>query len=129
MRGKQTIWKRIIPATILLILIIASFAAYLNANRRMTVYRNAKYVEDAATQTANRIEDLLVSAENSIRAIAHMYEQTIDSERVNIDALQKIVDDTPFDYIGTAVRITSSKLSPYRKAVIASGTVSIQVSV
>lgn len=100
MRGKQTIWKRIIPATILLILIIASFAAYLNANRRMTVYRNAKYVEDAATQTANRIEDLLVSAENSIRAIAHMYEQTIDSERVNIDALQKIVDDTPFDYIG-----------------------------
>ena len=100
MRGKQTIWKRIIPTVILLILIIASFAAYLTANRRMTVSRNAKYVEDAATQTAKRIEDLLVGAQNSIRAIAHLYEQTMDSDRIDIEALQKIVDDTPFDYIG-----------------------------
>ena len=100
MRKKQTIWKRIIPIVILLILIIASFAAYLTANRRMTVSRNAKYVEDAATQTAKRIEDLLVGAQNSIRAIAHLYEQTMDSDRIDIEALQKIVDDTPFDYIG-----------------------------
>ena len=94
MRKKQTIWKRIIPIVILLILIIASFAAYLTANRRMTVSRNAKYVEDAATQTAKRIEDLLVGAQNSIRAIAHLYEQTMDSDRIDIEALQKIVDDT-----------------------------------
>ena len=52
MRGKRTIWKRIIPASILLICIIASFAVYSNANRNMTVSRNAKYVEDAANQTA-----------------------------------------------------------------------------
>ena len=100
MRGKQTIWKRIIPASILLICIIASFAAYRNANRRMTVSRNAKYVEDAANQTAKRIEDLLIGAKNSISAIAHLYGQTMDPERIDIETLQQMVDDTPFDYIG-----------------------------
>ena len=100
MRGKRTIWKRIIPASILLICIIASFAVYSNANRNMTVSRNAKYVEDAANQTAKRIEDLLVGAENSISAIAHQYGQTMNPEQIDIETLQKMVDDTPFDYIG-----------------------------
>lgn len=100
MQGKRTIWKRIIPASILLICIIASFAAYSNANRNMTVSRNAKYVEDAANQTAKRIEDLLVGAEDSISAIAHLYGQTMDPAQIDIKTLQKMVDDTPFDYIG-----------------------------
>ena len=81
MRGKRTIWKRIIPAGILLICVIVSFMVYINANRHMTVSRNAKYVEDAANQTAKRIEDLLIGAENSISAIAHLYEQTMDPNR------------------------------------------------
>lgn len=100
MREKRTIWTRILPASILLVCIIASFAAYRNVNRNMTVSRNAKYVEDAANQTAKRIEDLLVGAENSISAIANLYEQTMDPDRIDIETLQKMVDDTPFDYIG-----------------------------
>lgn len=100
MPGKRRIWKRIIPASILLICIIASFAVFLDVNRRMTVSRNAKYVEDAANQTAKRIEDLLVGAENSINAIAHLYAQTMEPDRIDLETLQKMVDDTPFDYIG-----------------------------
>ncbi len=100
MRGKRTIWKRIIPASILMICIIASFAAYRNINLRLTVSRNARYVEDAANQTSRRIEDLLLGAENSLSAIAHLYGQTMDPERIDIETLQKMVDDTPFDYIG-----------------------------
>ena len=100
MRENRTFWKRTIPVCILLVCIIASFAAYLNTNRRMTVDRNAKYVEDAANQTAKRIGDLLVGAENSISAIAHLYGQTMDPDRIDTETLQKLVDDTPFDYIG-----------------------------
>ena len=100
MRRNRTVWKRIIPASILLICVIAGFAAYINANRRMTVDRNARYVEDAATQTANRIEDLLIGAENSISAIARLYGQTMEPGRIDTKTLQKLVDDTPFDYIG-----------------------------
>lgn len=57
-------------------------------------------MEDAANQTAKRIEDLLFGAENSISAIAHLYGQTMDPEQIDIGTLQKMVDDTPFDYIG-----------------------------
>ena len=98
MRGKRNIGKRIIPATVLLICIIVSFAGYRDVNRNMTVSRNAKYVEDAATQTAKRIEDLLVSAENSISAIAHLYGQTMDPKQPDIETLQKLVDDTPTSF-------------------------------
>lgn len=65
--------------------------SYLDANRRMTVTRNAKYVEDAATQTAKRIDDLLVGAENSISAIARLYGQMMDPERVDVEMLQKLI--------------------------------------
>ena len=100
MREKQMIWKRIIPASLLLLCVFAGFASYNNINRQMTVSRNDRYVEDAANQTANRIEDLLVGAENSISAIAHLYGQTMNPDRIDIEILQKMVDDTPFDYIG-----------------------------
>ena len=53
------------------------FFVYLHTTRNMTVERNANYVADAASQTAKRIDDLLVGAENSISAIAHMYEQSL----------------------------------------------------
>ena len=100
MGEKRRIWKRVIPASILLIFVIAGFAAYMRANLRMTVSRNAKYVEDAANQTAKQIEDLLVAAENSISAIAHLYGQAVNPDRIDIETLQKMVDDTPFDYMG-----------------------------
>lgn len=41
-----------------------------------------------------------MAAENSIRAIAHLYGQTMDPERIDVETLQKMVNDTPFDYIG-----------------------------
>ena len=100
MRENRTFLKRIVPVCILLLCIIVSFVVYLDTNRRVTVERNAKYVEDAATQTVKRIDDLLVGAENSISAIARLYGQTMDPDRVDVEMLQKLVDDTPFDYIG-----------------------------
>ncbi|MCI7795679.1 MAG: hypothetical protein MR528_05205, partial [Lachnospiraceae bacterium] len=66
----------------------------------MTVERNANYVEDAANQTARRIDDLLISAENSISAIAFLYSKTMDPEQVDVETLQRLTDDTPFDFIG-----------------------------
>ena len=49
MREKQMIWKRIIPASLLLLCVFAGFASYININRKMTVSRNARYVEDKQT--------------------------------------------------------------------------------
>ena len=52
MHRTRSVGKRILSASILLAFVIAGFAVYMDANRRMTVSRNAKYVEDAANQTA-----------------------------------------------------------------------------
>ena len=73
MRNRSALLRRILLAGILLCLILAGFCVYLRTTRNMTVERNANYVADAAAQTAKRIDDLLVGAENSINAIARMY--------------------------------------------------------
>lgn len=100
MRDKYSIWRRIILAAVLLCLILAGFLVYLRANRHMTVEKNANYIADAATQTAKRIDDLLVSAENSITAIAQMYERSMDPKQANVEVLKELTESTVFDYIG-----------------------------
>ena len=65
MREKNNLWRRIILAAVLLGLILAGFFVYLSSNRWRTLERNANYIADAATQSAKRIDDLLISAENT----------------------------------------------------------------
>ena len=87
-------------AGVLLCLILIGFFVYLHTTRNMTVERNANYIADAATQTAKRIDDLLVGAENSISAIAHMYERSLDPSRAEVETLDELTESTVFDYIG-----------------------------
>ena len=100
MRDKYNLWRRFILAVVLLCLILAGFFVYLQANRITTMERNANYITDAATQTAKRIDDMLVGAENSISAIANMYERSMDPKRANVEVLDKLTESTVFDYIG-----------------------------
>lgn len=100
MRDRHALWRRILLAGVLLSLILMGFFVYLHTTRNMTVERNANYVADAATQTAKRIDDLLVGAENSISAIAHMYERSLDPSHADAETLDKLTESTVFDYIG-----------------------------
>ena len=100
MREKSNLWRRIILAAVLLCLILAGFFVYLSSTRRRTLERNANYLADAATQTAKRIDDLLIGAENNISAIAHMYEQSLDPSVANVELLEEMTESTVFDYIG-----------------------------
>ena len=65
MEEKNYLRRRIIPAAFLLCLILAGFFVYLRSTRSRTLERNANYIADAATQSAKRIDDLLISAENT----------------------------------------------------------------
>ena len=100
MREKSNLWRRIILAIVLLSLILMGFFVYLSSTRRRTLERNANYLADAATQTAKRIDDLLIGAENNISAIAHMYEQSLDPSVANVELLEEMTESTVFDYIG-----------------------------
>ena len=97
MREKNNLWRRIILAAVLLGLILAGFFVYLSSNRWMTLERNANYIADAATQSAKRIDDLLVGAENSISAIAHIYERSLDASQANVEVLEELTESTIFD--------------------------------
>ena len=100
MRNRSALLRRILLAGILLCLILAGFCVYLRTTRNMTVERNANYVADAAAQTAKRIDDLLVGAENSINAIARMSERSLDPSQANVEVLEQLTESTVFDYIG-----------------------------
>ena len=100
MREKSNLWRRIILAIVLLSLILMGFFVYLSSTRGRTLERNANYLADAATQTAKRIDDLLIGAENNISAIAHMYEQSLDPSVANVELLEEMTESTVFDYIG-----------------------------
>ena len=100
MRGRNGLWRRIILAAVLLGLILTGFFVYLSSTRRRTLENNANYLADAATQTAKRIDDLLIGAENSIGAVARIYEQSMNPEQADLKVLDKLVASTVFDYFG-----------------------------
>lgn len=100
MRNRYSLIRRIILALILLALILAGFFYYLRATYNTTIERNANYVADSATQTAKRVDDLLISAENSITAIAEMYGRSVDLGTADVEMLEELTESTVFDYIG-----------------------------
>lgn len=100
MRRNNNTRYRIIESAVLLVLILAGFFVYLQSNHNMTVERNANYIADAATQTAKRIDDLLVVSENSISAIAEMYQESLDPKQADVELLGELTESTVFDYIG-----------------------------
>lgn len=100
MRNRYKLARRIILALILLALILAGFFYYLKATYSTTIERNANYITDSATQTAKRVDDLLISAENSITAIAEMYGRSADPGAADVEMLEELTESTVFDYIG-----------------------------
>ena len=100
MKERHALQRQILLAGVLLCLILAGFFVYLHTTHNMTVRRNANYVADAAAQTAKRIDDLLVGAEDSISAIAYMYAQSLDPSCADVETLNKLTESTIFDFIG-----------------------------
>ena len=99
MRNKKRILRWIVPV-IFFALILTGFFVYLRFTYNTTIERNANYIADAGSQTAKRIDDLMIGAGNSISAIARMYEQSPDPLIADVRVLEKMTESTVFDYIG-----------------------------
>lgn len=90
---------KLLISSVLMVLVIIMFLLFIRENSRRIIEQNKGYVEDATMQTAQRVSDLLVEAQNSINTIAILYGQAMTSPEVDCEKLKEFAENTLFDYI------------------------------
>lgn len=98
MKRSKTIIRMIVPALVLAGVGIMLFTM-LESNKQRIMQNNAQYTKDIAVQKANRINDLLESAEDSIASIAYLYGIMLESPEVDQEVLNALSRNSAFQYI------------------------------
>lgn len=100
MRGNKSLLIKFVPVSILLIIIFIVFGIFVNTNKQRIVAQNTDYMEEATLQTAQRIDDVLLSAQNSLELIASLYGDVMgNSTEIDFKLLNQLANKAPFDYI------------------------------
>ena len=89
--------NKIIAAVVALALIVAAFAAFMNANHDRIVEQNSVYIEGSTSQTARRMSDILDEATSHVRSVAFTYGDTMQSADDLPRSLAGYTDGTNFD--------------------------------
>lgn len=98
-QNNRKIAREIIFAGILCLFIIMAFFIFINKNHERIVRQNAVYIQDATLQVAERIDEALTGAKDSIEIMAHLYGDSLKEAKVDIQKLKEMQDNSPFDYI------------------------------
>lgn len=99
MGSNKNLFINVIPAGILLAIIFIAFGVFVNTNKQRIITQNTEYVEEAALQKAKRIDDVLLSAQNSLEVIASLYGDIMDNSEIDFEMLNQLAEKAPFDYI------------------------------
>lgn len=97
--NNQKIMIQILFAGILLAFIVTGFIVFTKENNERIIQQNESYVEDATVQVAERIDDVLTSAQNNINTMAYLYGQSLKSPEVDAKALKDMTENSAFDYV------------------------------
>ncbi|MBO5055689.1 MAG: response regulator [Lachnospiraceae bacterium] len=97
--NNRKIWMQILFACILLVFIVIIFVIFTKENNERIIRQNESYVEDATIQVAERIEDTLTGAQNSINTMAYMYGNSLESPEVDAKALKDMAENSIFEYV------------------------------
>lgn len=97
--NNRKIWMRILFACVLLAFIVIIFIIFTKENNERIIRQNESYVEDATVQVAERIDDILTSAQNSIHTMAYLYGKSLKSPVVDAKALKDMTENSAFDYV------------------------------
>lgn len=90
---------QILFACILLAFVVIIFVIFTKNNNERIIRQNENYVEDVSVQMAERIEDILTSAENSIHTMAYLYEKSLEAPEVDAAALKEMTENSVFEYV------------------------------
>lgn len=91
--------KETIFAIILVLFIITVFIVFTKENNERIVKQNESYVQDATVQVAERIDEVLTRAQDSIQSMAYLYGELLESPDIDIQKLKEMQDVSSFDYI------------------------------
>lgn len=101
-QSNRSVGGKLLLAIILIIFIIAVFVIFTKENNERIVRQNGSYVQDATIQVAERIDDVLSSAQNSIESGAYLYGEQLESSEISEIDLQKLKhlqSISSFDYV------------------------------
>lgn len=84
---------------ILILFIITVFVFFTRKNNERIVQQNESYVQDATVQVAERIDDILTGAQNSIRSMAYFYGESLEAPEIDAQMLEDMMAVSSFDYI------------------------------
>ena len=90
---------QIVVIVVLAVFMAISFFTFMRENSRRIIDQNNSFVEAAANQTAERINDMINSSMRSARLIAEIYSSTIDGPVISPEILSSMVSISEFDYV------------------------------
>lgn len=96
---RQSVWVKVFVPMLLLIIILLTYIVFITENRRYILNLNEKYIEETASLTAQRLDDLLHARQKSLDILAITVEEWLNEPDVNSEMLKFLQDNSIFDYV------------------------------
>lgn len=109
MRKKKNLLQSVLYAAVLLAAMIVLFYWYTAQNRARIAEQNRNYAEDAALQTAQRIDDDFKNGLDLINTYAYFIGISLSEPTIDMDDLKTIENNSVFD----AIRFTDMEGKTY----------------
>ncbi|GEM_PF-6535643 len=97
--GRQFTWGKLFIPVLLLIIILLTYITFIAENRRYILELNEKYIEETASLTVQRVDELLYARQKSLDTLAITLQGWIDGPEVDSEMLKFLQDNSIFDYV------------------------------
>lgn len=98
--GRRIIWTKVFVPVLLLIIILLTYIIFITENRRYILNLNEKYIEETASLTAQRLDELLHARQKSLDILAITVQGWLEEPDVDAEMLRFLQDNSIFDYVG-----------------------------
>ena len=96
---KQRTIQKIAGCAVIVSVIVLLFLLFAQQNRERIFRQNENYVQDSTTQTAARIDDVLLQSLDNIEMMAYWFGKSLESPEVTVEDLQELTESSDFDYV------------------------------
>ncbi len=98
-KGNRTVVLDVIFIGALLLFIVYSFVIFMRGNRQRIIEQNNNFIEAATTESAARINDLVVLSHQNLDMMVRLYGSVMSEPRVDASTLKEMIESSSFDYV------------------------------